>query len=406
MSEQALYKLFYSDNQKYRNEYEKRYNSEETIRFDINIGEYPAFICPNADIYKMIISIERTDKKVNELYNRLPMKAIRQFENRCLIDEIVLTNNIEGIHSTRREINDILNDLSKKDEKRRFIGLVRKYQLLISGEHIPMNKSSDIRTIYDDIFLDEIGTTDPENIPDGEIFRKGRVSVYSATQKEIHRGLSPESKIIETMNKALGILNDDNIDVLIRTAVFHYLFGYIHPFYDGNGRTSRFISSYMLSHSLNRLMGYRISYTIKEKISRYYEAFKICNHPNSKGELTPFVEMFLGIVEKTEKQLYNSLKERVDALDYYDNILSALFIGDKPTYNLYYLLVQATLFSNYGVTFREIEEYVGLSYNTIKKHINAIPENILIRQTQKRLTYFSFELSELNKYIEAMTNIN
>ena len=60
-----------------------------------------------------------------------------------------------------------------------------------------------------------------------------------------------ESKIIETMNQALTLLNDEDIDVLIRSAIFHFVFGFIHPFYNGNGRMARFISSYKMSDVLN-----------------------------------------------------------------------------------------------------------------------------------------------------------
>ena len=97
----------------------------------------------------------------------------------------------------------------------------------------------------------------------------------------------PESRIIETVEQSLSVLNDNDIDIFIRIAVFHYLFGYIHPFYDGNGRTSRFISSYLLSRELTPLIGFRLSYTIKENISKYYKAFEVCNDPHNKGELTP-----------------------------------------------------------------------------------------------------------------------
>lgn len=96
------------------------------------------------------------------------------------------------------------------------------------------------------------------------------------------------------MEKALQFLHTDSCDYLLRIAVFHYLFGYIHPFYDGNGRTSRFISSYLLSQKLNSSIGYRLSYTIKEHLPQYHEAFKICNHYNNKGDLTPFAEMVPG----------------------------------------------------------------------------------------------------------------
>ncbi len=34
---------------------------------------------------------------------------------------------------------------------------------------------------------------------------------------------------------------------LVSIAVFHYLFGYVHPFYDGNGRMARYLSSIFCS---------------------------------------------------------------------------------------------------------------------------------------------------------------
>ena len=42
-------------------------------------------------------------------------------------------------------------------------------------------------------------------------------------------------------------LNGDNINSIIRISIFHYLYSYVHPFYDGNGRINRLISSYYIS---------------------------------------------------------------------------------------------------------------------------------------------------------------
>ena len=80
---------------------------------------------------------------------------------------------------------------------------------------------------------------------------------------------------------------------MIRIAIFHYLFGYIHPFYDGNGRTSRFINSYLLSKKLQFLVSYKLSYTIKENMNSYYKSFKETNDEKNKGNLSFFVISFL-----------------------------------------------------------------------------------------------------------------
>ncbi|EKC52875.1 hypothetical protein LEA_16663, partial [human gut metagenome] len=68
--------------------------------------------------------------------------------------------------------NEILSDLSTKDRKKRFVGLVKKYVTLSQNEEIPLRTGRDIRKIYDDIFYDEISATDPSNLPDGTVFRK------------------------------------------------------------------------------------------------------------------------------------------------------------------------------------------------------------------------------------------
>ena len=402
MPKQTLYKLFFSDLDAYKKEYENRFNDEETIHLNIDIGDNPAFICQTAAIYRRLISIERNDKKINLLCDKLPGVAIVQFAKRCLIDEIILTNNIEGVYSTRRDISTILQDLSINNKKERFVGLVRKYSRLMQEEIIPIKTCQDIRNIYDDIFYEEVKASDPNNLPDGEIFRKDSVSVYSKTDKEIHRGLLPESKVISVMERALHFLNDDAIEPLFRTAIFHYLFGYIHPFYDGNGRTSRFISSYLLSKELNPLIGYRISYTIKDHINQYYNAFKICNDSRNKGDLTPFVEMFMEIVDISAKQLCDALEKRVYQFNYYLSSIENLpgyNNNPKDMSNLYSLLIQAALFSEIGISRKELENEMGLSYNTLRSRLAFIPKELLIESRQERHIYYMLNLDEVNKYL-------
>lgn len=401
MSRITLKALFHMGAKEYKEEYESRFNCEDTIHLPLNIGNDPAFICQTPEIYKRIIAVERLDKEVANLYYALPPIAIDQFTTRCLIDEILLTNDIEGVHSTRKEIGEILQDLSSHNKRNRFVGLIAKYVKLEHHQPMSFKTCQDIRNVYDDIFYEEIKANDPDNLPDGEIFRKSGVEVQSATQKVLHKGLMPESKIIETFEQSLSVLNDDDIDIFIRIAVFHYLFGYIHPFYDGNGRTSRFISSYLLSRQLTPLIGFRLSYTIKENKSNYYKAFNVCNDPHNKGELTPFVDMFLGIVEVSMQQLLETLEEKRQKWDYYYQRIKALPDAEKADmFTLYDVLIQAALFSNIGIRRDELIKHMNLSENTVRSRLKLIPAAMLIENRQKGKKYYLLNLEEADKVFE------
>lgn len=53
------------------------------------------------------------------------------------------------------------------------------------------------------------------------------------------------------------------------------------------------ITSMWLAHTLESIMGYRLSYTIKENINRYYKSFRIVNDKKTKGILRPLFSHIL-----------------------------------------------------------------------------------------------------------------
>ena len=201
---------------------------------------------------------------------------------------------------------------------------------------------------------------------------------------------SVEDKIISCMETALGILNNEGLPILIRVGLYHYLFGYIHPFYDGNGRTSRFISSYYLSHYVHPLLGVRLSITIKKTKRLYYKLFDEANHPLNRGELTYFVVSFTAIIEK-------ALQETVDILSkkslQFTDLLSKLpiIVKNKKYLKIYDILLQAALFSdNIGATVKEIAVSTHLHENTVQKHLQelqATTDHIIVHTSTRAFRY-------------------
>lgn len=396
-----LKSLYYDNKEEYEALYESRFNSNECVHLSFSIANNPAFFLETPELIKKVVEITRLDKAISQLSNSLPGIALKQYINKCLIDEIVITNNIEGVHSTRKEIGEILDDLEGKSGKR-FFGLVNKYNALITGNYVSIKNSCDIRKLYDEMFLTEIIEENPKDTPDGEIFRKDNVNVVDARQKVIHHGLYPESKIISSMDDAINILNDDNIDPLFRISIFHYLFGYIHPFYNGNGRLNRFISSYYLANTLESIMGYRLSYTIKENINKYYKSFKVVNEEINKGDITPFIFTYLDFIKEAATNLRDGLTEKAKKLKLFAKQLASLPYGNDEKYSrLYYYLLQASLFSEIGISTTELLKYLNVSRPTLLKRLNNIDEsNLLVTEKRDLNKFYQLNLDTLAEMIK------
>lgn len=399
----SLGKLFYSDKENYEKIYNERYKSEHAVHLDFLIHDNPAFFVITPEFLQKTIDIYKTDKQIKILRDRLPEKAIDHFAIRCLVDEIVITNDIEGVFSSRREINSVLSELETKSHGKRFMGLVQKYLMLQNNETMSFKTCEDIRNLYNDLVYSEVKEDNPSNLPDGKIFRKDSTSVVSPTQKELHRGVNPEEKIIDCMNKALAILNDEKIECIFRVSIFHYLFGYIHPFYDGNGRTSRFISSYLLSKEFESIIGYRMSYSIKENINDYYKAFKVCNDPKNKGDLTPFIIMFTDIIDDSLHKLVYALEKRLERLTHYKKCIMYLPNGTNEKYiGLYFLLIQASLFSENGISTQELMEVLNLSRSTITNRIKDLSDyNLIIKKSFGNIRCYSIDIDKIDQIIES-----
>ena len=384
-----LSKIKYSNSENYEKIYKERFESPSSEHLDFNISGNKALFIINNELLLLVSQLYELNEKLNSITKKLPNVALNQFTKKCLIDEIHLTNDIEGVYSTRKEIDEILSMAVPKSEKNnRLFGLVKKYEL-INSENIPLITCEDIRNLYNELVLKEVILQDKDYEPDGELFRKESAVVLNKYQKVIHEGVHPESALKEMMQQSLDFLNNENYAVFIRISIFHYLFGYMHPFYDGNGRTSRFISSYLMSKFLNPLVCYSLSYTIKNNISKYYKSFEITNDKNNRGDITPFIIEFLEIINILYKNLISTMEEKLDKLIYYGRVslnISKEYKDDKYK-NFIFVLFQNSIFGEYGLTVPDLESAIEASQATVRKYIKRASNYLYIEKDSHAYRY-------------------
>lgn len=392
-----LTKYFYQHTQEeYEIEYIRRLEAPFTVHFNIPIHQYnrksayPAFLCYTGEILRLVEKFYKTYEQFLYTVNTVPPVVLYQFTRLSIVEEVKSTNDIEGVHSTKKEIREIIE--KKGTHYHRLQSVVHQYLELLGEEEIKFDTCQDIRNFYDDFTHQEITRENPQNRLDGSLFRKEPVQIEAATGKTIHQGLYPESRIIEALDQALRILHSEEYPLLIRLALFHYFFVYIHPFYDGNGRTDRFITSYFLSRKFHRLLAVRLSIYIKRNQSRYYHMLEEADSERNRGDMTPFVMGFLDILIGSTEDTIGVLSRKNEQMRKYESRIDAFQLKDKLLKEIYITLLQAALFYGEGISMADLMKVTGKNRGTIQKRIDEIPGNHLIVTKAGKTNYYKLNL--------------
>lgn len=395
-----MYKIFHEKRQGEVQEiYRQRFNFDSTIHLGLYIkpmdqsSVYELYYVPTNEMVRMASDIHIISSQFQEAFNDLPPVAQNQFINECLVEELYNTNEIEGIRSTREEIARSTKEVMlNKKSKQRFESMIKSYIRLLDNDLEFPRIPKDLRQIYDDITKGEI---EQQELPDGDIFRREATYILkkSGSGKIVHQGIMREEEIIYATEQLLKFMNDkEEIPDIIKIAIGHYYFGYIHPFYDGNGRTSRFISSMYLSRILGNISTLSLSRGCNKYKNKYLEAFEVTNSIKSRGEMNSFIETFMRIILETLQQMNAELKEKSELLNMAVHKLNSepqLEQKDGNYWGIMYVLAQNHFFdSRNGLTIKDLAEISNKSQATIRKLIRELLEMSLIEQKGERPAYF------------------
>lgn len=309
-----------------------RRESPAAIHWDMMIGEFQMFALMTPEVAALIERIMSFEPKIQVQWGGLPGRARNSYLNRMVIDEIQATNEIEQVRSTRKEISAAIKAVraDRPVANRRFMEMVRLYLAIGSDEAKSPQTLDDVREIYDAVTAGEIRA---EDAPDGRRFRQGPVSIESGT-KIVHTGVVPESSIDAALTLMMSQGRDDSIPQLIRAAAAHFIFEYAHPFYDGNGRTGRYLLALDLRQVLAPYASLALSATVADNKARYYRAFTDAENPLNRGDLTPYLIEMLEIIAEAQDRLLLDLSERRSKIDALEALVRVLVKDEQFPMNI------------------------------------------------------------------------
>jgi Fic family protein len=160
---------------------------------------------------------------------------------------------------------------------------------------------------------------------------------------------------------------------------------------------SRFITSYLLSKELHPTLGLQVSILLKKNRKTYYTLFQEADSDINKGDLTPFIIGTLKFIYAAIIHTKTILQKKLNQYHYHKQNLSVFEINDSTTFKVYDILLQASVFSTWGITVDEMIHVIEKTESTIYSRLKAIPNDRIIISKNSRPYHYRLNLNSLKQ---------
>jgi Fic family protein len=253
--------------------------------------------------------LERILQKKAELdkLRPLPSYAVKSIKESMTIEWTYNSNSIEGNTLTLRETQMVLEEgftISGKPLREHF-EVINHQEAIEYIESLASNnyvlREIDILKVHE-LVLQKI---DKEF---GGRLRTSGVRIGGANF------VPPNAlRVPDFINELIDWANNSELETIIKVAFFHHRMVWIHPFFDGNGRTTRLIFNLLLMKE-----GYPPAIILKNDRKKYYDALNAANN----GDYSKIVLMVSQAIERSLNIYLGSLNNTYDQYQDISNIVS------------------------------------------------------------------------------------
>ncbi|QTY27064.1 Fic family protein [Flavobacterium sp. CS20] len=263
-------------------------------------------------ILKLITSIS---EKIGEINANLLNKPSPKLRKQNRIKTIHSSLKIEGNTLTEEQITALLENkkvIGPKKDVLEVLNAIKIYENL--EEYKPSNEKSFLKAHKN--FMEGL-------IEDSGKYRTQSVGIVKGSKVE--HFAPPFGNVPYFMKELFEYLKKSDEIELIKSCVFHYEMGFIHPFLDGNGRMGRLWQTLILMEKYPIFEFLPFETLINKDQEKYYKALA---ESDKSGKSTKFIEYMLNVIDISISELLDfnnrTLNEK-DRLEYFVSLNKAEF---------------------------------------------------------------------------------
>lgn len=311
----------------------------------------------------------------DSLYSYIKPEIESELVFDSILEEAWASNIIEGAFTTHKRAKELVRrNLTPKD----------KYELMMKNNHQAMtfiieNLESDFSIDFI-LNLHHIITQDTLEDPEyAGKFRDDDVFIRDKTNTVIFKPMTAE-KIEESFKNLVTWVNtqsdEDFIHPIVKASIIHFFFVYVHPFFDGNGRTARALFYfYLLKNRYDFFKYFSISALIAKQKEKYYKAIKEVE--DYDNDLTYFLIYSADVVMKSIDEILDKIAKKYTSDRISKSLdLKGIYLNKRQNKLIKILIDQ----DHKNITTRRYEKIFKVSYGTARSDLNELSEKGLLQK--------------------------
>jgi Fic family protein len=314
------------------------------------------------------------EKKGMELYQRIigHQSFAKDFIVDAAIEEAITSAIYEGANSTRAKAKELI-ELNKTPKNK------DEWMLLNNFKAMMWIKDHQEREVTLDVIKEVHAVVTKNTLSEDDVnfsgkFRNDRVFVWSGSDIK-HEGISHE-KVEVALKEAIEVTTKHMryFPPLLKGMLLHYLIAYIHPFFDGNGRTARTLFYFKsMRNNLKFVELLSVSAYLKNHGKQYEKSFEKVKE--SEMDLTYFIDFNLDAL----KTALEKVSEKIEFLVKIANLKKTYELTDQQIG----LLQRVALHKFRKYDIEKYAESIGKSREIARQELKQLAELKLLEEAKE-----------------------